>query len=65
MSTLPSADDTAIEAERAKAAFVYTEEISPGLKMEMELRQMMVTTSSDFQKIDVIETYFGKVSECL
>jgi len=55
----------AIEAQRAKAMLLYKEEIAPGLRLEMDLKQVFVSTSSEFQKIDVIDTYFGKVSTCL
>lgn len=53
--------EEAIEAQRDKAKFVYQEDISPGLKLEMSLKQITLSTSSKFQKIDVIETFFGKV----
>jgi hypothetical protein len=54
--------DAIIEAERAKSMFCFREEIAPGLRMEMELKNIFVSTHSEFQKVEVIETYFGKVS---
>jgi hypothetical protein len=32
------------------------------LRSEMDLKQIFVSTQSEFQKIEVIDTYFGKVS---
>ena len=53
--------DAAIEAERAKASFVFREDVAPGLRLEMDLRQIFFAGVSEFQQIEVIETYFGKV----
>lgn len=50
-----------IEEQRAKASFVYTEDVAPGLSVSMDLNKIHTTTLSKFQKIDVIETYFGKM----
>lgn len=52
-----------IENERAKASMVYREDVAPGLTIEMDLRGILVTTASEYQKVDVIDTYFGKVCE--
>jgi spermidine synthase len=49
-----------IEAQRAKAAFHFDEEIGPGLWCVMTLKRILHSTQSEYQKIDVIETYFGK-----
>ena len=49
-----------IEAQRAKTAFIFREEIAPGLLLEMPLKRIFVSTQSEFQEVDVIETYFGK-----
>jgi len=57
----PSID--AIETERNKANFLYREDVAPGIRVEMELKQLFCSTHSKYQKIDVIETSFGKVSE--
>ena len=51
---------SAIEEQRSKAAFVFKEAIYPGVDIEMELHQIMMTTHSPFQKVSVIETSFGK-----
>lgn len=50
-----------IEAERAKSVFSHTEQVRPGHTMTTELKSIIVSTHSEFQKIDVIETSFGKV----
>jgi thermospermine synthase len=50
----------AIAAERAKAGFQFREEMAPGLIVEMELKKILYSSQSEFQQIDVIETYFGK-----
>jgi hypothetical protein len=55
------ADRSAIEIERAKSGFLYKEDVAPGLTMEMELKRILISTSSPYQKVDVVETYFGKV----
>jgi hypothetical protein len=55
-------NNAAIEAERAKSLFCFREDIAPGLRSEMDLKQIFVSTQSEFQKIEVIDTYFGKVS---
>lgn len=51
----------AIEAERAKSLFIYREEVAPGLRIEMDLKRLFVSTQSEFQQVEVAETYFGKV----
>jgi thermospermine synthase len=50
----------AIAAERGKVGFQFREELAPGLIIEMELKKILYSTQSEFQQIDVIETYFGK-----
>lgn len=55
-------NNAAIMAERAKSLFCFREDIAPGLRSEMDLKQIFVSTQSEFQKIEVIDTYFGKVS---
>jgi len=51
----------AIEAERAKSNISFREELAPGLIIDMDLKQIHVMTHSKYQKVDVLETYFGKV----
>lgn len=50
-----------IEAQRAKAMMVYRENVAAGLAVEVELKRILASTESEYQKIDVLETYFGKV----
>jgi Spermidine synthase tetramerisation domain len=50
-----------IDAQRAKMAFLFREDIAPGLRLEMDLNRIFFTSESAFQQIDVVETYFGKV----
>ena len=50
-----------IEAQRAKTAFIFSEDVAPGLKLEMDLHKILFTGVTEFQQIDVVETYFGKV----
>ena len=54
-------DNSAIEAERSKMGYVYREDAAPGLVTEMILHRILECTSSEYQKIDVVDTYFGKV----
>ena len=51
---------SAIDNERSKAAFLFREAIYPEVYIEMELKQIMASTTSDFQQVSVIETSFGK-----
>ena len=54
--------EAAIEEQRAKASFVFREALSPEVCIEMILRRILISTQSPFQKVDVIETCFGKVN---
>mmetsp|Transcript_26758 Transcript_26758/g.79080 ORF Transcript_26758/g.79080 Transcript_26758/m.79080 type:complete len:361 (-) Transcript_26758:1169-2251(-) len=53
-------DESGIEAQRAKAGFWYSEDVAPGLKCSMILKSMVHSSHSKYQKIDVIDTYFGR-----
>ena len=50
-----------IEAQRAKMAFLFREDVAPGLRLEMDLKKIFTSSESKFQQVDVVETYFGKV----
>ena len=50
-----------IASERAKASISFREVLAPGLTIEMELKGIHVMTQSKYQKIEVLETCFGKV----
>ena len=52
---------TSIEDQREKASFTYSEDVAPGLSVSMTLNRIFISTFSEFQKIDVIDTYFGKM----
>jgi hypothetical protein len=53
---------TTIDAQRAKTGFTFKEAIAPGLTLEMELKKIYVSTQSDFQAIDILDSYYGKVN---
>lgn len=48
------------EQQRAKGAFKYVEDVAPGLRLEMDLTTIHHTSVSEFQEVQVIESYFGK-----
>ena len=50
-----------IETEREKAGFAFQEAIHPGVDVTIELKAILASAYSDYQKIDVIETSFGKM----
>lgn len=50
-----------IEAQREKRSFIYREDVGPGLRLEIDLNKIFVSTESKFQQVDVLDTYFGKV----
>lgn len=52
-------DATLILKERAKSAFKYTESIAPGLELEMSLQSILHASVSEFQEVQVVESYFG------
>lgn len=53
--------DAGIEAQRAKMSFLFREDVAPGLRLEMDLNKIFTSSESEFQQVDVVETYFGKV----
>lgn len=48
------------EHQRSKGAFKYVEDVAPGLKLEMDLNTIHHTSVSEFQEVQVIDSYFGK-----
>lgn len=56
----PANHDEKIEEQRAKMSFLFREDVAPGLRLEMDLNKIFFDGESEFQKIDVVETYFGK-----
>jgi spermidine synthase len=53
-------DNTITENQRAKSAFKYVEDVAPGLKLEMDLHGIHHTSVSEFQEVQVIDSYFGR-----
>lgn len=49
-----------IETQRAKSGMWFMEDVAPGLKIQSELRSIIAMTQSEYQDIQVIESYFGK-----
>ena len=49
-----------IEKERAKSAFRYTESIAPGLDLDMALHSILRSSLSEYQEVQVVDTYFGR-----
>ena len=49
-----------IEAQRAKSGLWYSEDVNPGVKLQTTLKSILLTTKSEFQQIDVIDTHFGR-----
>jgi len=55
-------NNEAIENERAKAGFFFTESIYPGVAMIQDLKNILISTHSNFQKVEVIDTVsHGKI----
>jgi hypothetical protein len=54
---------SAIDVERAKSSLTFKEIIAPGHTVELELRRILAgPVQSEYQKVEILETYFGKVS---
>ena len=53
-------DNDVTEQQRAKSAFKYVEDVAPGLRLEMELHSIYHTSISEFQQVQVIDSYFGR-----
>jgi spermidine synthase len=49
-----------IEDQRAKANFTFVECLFPGVSIDMELKRIFTSCTSEFQKIDIVQTSFGK-----
>lgn len=55
-----SFDDSITQHQRSKSAFKYCEDVAPGLALEMDLNAIHHTSISEFQQIQVIDSYFGR-----
>jgi len=51
---------TTIEDQRSKATFKFTEAIFPGVEISIELKEIMSSSNSEFQQIQVVRSVFGK-----
>jgi spermidine synthase len=60
MNNIMSAPAT-IEDQRSKATFKFIEAILPGVEISMDLKAIMSSEQSEFQKIEVIRSVFGKM----
>lgn len=49
------------DEEVTRARLQYKEAIMPGLTLEMDLKSILVSEHSEFQKVEILETFFGKV----
>ena len=57
---------TAIDFERAKSSLTFKEVVAPGLTVEVELRRILAgPVQSKYQKVEILDTYFGKVNNVL
>jgi len=59
-SSASDSNEKLIAKERAKSTFRYTEDIAPGLKLDMALHSILHTSLSEFQEVEVIDTYYGR-----
>lgn len=55
-----SFDDSITLHQRSKSAFKYVENVAPGLALEMDLNHIHHTSISEFQQIQIIDSYFGR-----
>lgn len=53
---------TETEEATTRAKLQYTEAIVPGLDITIDLKGILASEESEFQKVEILETYFGKVS---
>jgi len=47
--------------ETTRAHLQYTEAVMPGLNLAMDLKNILASEQSEYQKVEVLETFFGKV----
>lgn len=50
-----------IEDQRSKASFKFVEAILPGVDISVDLTEIMTSSKSEFQKVEIIRTTFGKM----
>lgn len=56
-----STSGSAIEDQRSKASFRFVEAVFPGVDISVELKEIMTSSESEFQKVQAIRTAFGKM----
>jgi spermidine synthase len=56
-----SSSGSAIEDQRSKASFRFVEAVFPGVDISVELKEIMTSSESPFQKVQAIRTAFGKM----
>lgn len=61
-SSSPSQDDDDDEVGVNATRDKFGEWLMPGLKMEMKLRNVLASRASEYQKVEILDTFFGKVS---
>ena len=44
-----------------RANLQYSEAIKPGLHFRMDLKRILASDESEYQKVEILETHFGKV----
>jgi thermospermine synthase len=49
-----------IDDQRSKSYFTFTEAIFPGVDITIELKEILSSSTSEFQEVQVIKTSFGK-----
>ena len=47
----------------SRAHLQYIEAVMPGLNLSMDLKRILASEQSEYQKVEILETFFGKVSE--
>jgi spermidine synthase len=50
-----------IEDQRSKASFKFVEAILPGVDISVDLCEIITSSKSEFQKVEIIKTTFGKM----
>ena len=58
--TANTIDDDILAQQRSKAGLVFREDVAPGMVCEMVLHGMLHSSYSEYQHIQIIDTYFGR-----
>ncbi len=57
---MSSGNEVTIEDQRSKAAFTFSEAIFPGVEIVLDLKEILCSSTSEFQSVQIIKTPFGK-----